>query len=193
MDFQALTHLSSAILERAPGARVLVFGSTSVFASFPELASVVPPYKNTLDADFVPEPMSDERCHFLVDALGRESQFFLDHDYYADINSPRAFHNFPAGFRERPVPLPGVPKVFALEPNDMAVAKLIAGRPKDIALLSTLLAGGYLDEAASRTRLWCMDMDDKLKVKTGLALCATVAATKELGYSIDCPEQPWKT
>jgi len=192
MDIKALKHMASAATALAPHVRLIVFGSTSAFGSHPDLAEFVESYEQTLDADFVPDPMDEETYQLLNESLGKESLFFDHFGYYADINGPRAFENFPQGFQDRLVPLEGCPNVFALEPNDMAVAKLIAGREKDIRLLSVLLARGCLDEAIIRTRLWFMEMDDKLTVRTDLALRATVEAARELGYAVDCPDHPWK-
>lgn len=193
MDFQTLIHLATEVTSRAPEATVVVFGSSSAFASYPSLAEDVVQYQNTQDADFVPQPMTEALYRSLHEAMGKESAFHQAHSYYADINGPRAFECFPAGFRDRLVPLPGVANVFALEPNDMAVAKVIAGRPKDIQMLSVLLAKGYLDEATNRRQLWFMEMDDKLIVRCDQVLKAIVAAARELGYTRQCPEQPWKT
>lgn len=193
MDFQALKHLSAVVAALAPGSSILIFGSSSAFASHPKLAETVSMYQNTQDADFVPDPMDEMLFEYLRDTLGKESRFFQVFGYYADINGPRAFDYFPAGFRDRLVPLPGVANVFALEPNDMAVAKLIAAREKDIHLLSILLAQGCLNEAAIRTRLWFMEMDDKLRIRTDQALKATLTAARALGYAVECPEQPWNT
>ncbi|MDI1313097.1 DUF6036 family nucleotidyltransferase [Prosthecobacter sp.] len=78
-------------------------------------------------------------------------------------------------FRNRLVPLEGCPRVFALDPHDMAVAKLFAGRPKDIRLLSFLLATDRLDEAKVRKLLWDTPMEEKWIVKTHAVLEQVVA------------------
>lgn len=192
MHIQALKHLVREATILAPDKHFIIFGSSSAFGTFPLLADSISSYEQTLDADLIFEPLDETTWNRLRDAIGKESDFFDAHGYYADINGPRAFECFPADFRDRLVPLPEVENVFALEPNDMAVAKIIAGREKDIRLLSLLLAGGYLDEAAIRTRLWKMEMSDKLIVKVDLTLKATIQAARALGYSVDCPEQPWK-
>ncbi|MDB6139589.1 MAG: hypothetical protein JWO94_2661 [Verrucomicrobiaceae bacterium] len=192
MDIKALVHLATAASAIVPEIRFIVFGSSSAFGSFPDLAEHIASYKQTLDADIVPDPVDQGTYDLLTECLGKESAFFDRYGYYADINGPRAFECFPADFRERLVPLQECPNVFALEPNDMAVAKLIAGREKDIRLLSILLARGCLEEAAIRTRLWHLEMDDKLIVRTDLALRATVAAARVLGYTVQCPERPWE-
>ena len=193
MHLKALISLVTAIKASAPDVRLIVFGSSSAFGSFPDLADEVAMYEATVDADIVPEPLSGDVYLDLTEKVGKTSPFFDQHGYYTDVNGPRAFDYMPTGFRDRLVPLPGVENVFALEPNDMAVAKVIAGRPKDIQLLSILLAKGYLDEATNRRQLWFMEMDDKLIVRCDQVLKAIVAAARELGYTRQCPEQPWKT
>lgn len=190
MHIEALIHLVREAASLAPGKNFILFGSSSAFGKFPWLGNSISTYEQTLDADLVFEPIDEETWILLQSALGKESSFFDTHGYYADINGPRAFDYFPADFRERLVPLPGVENVFALEPNDMAVAKLIAGREKDIRLLSMLLAGGYLDEATIRRRLWKMEMSDKLVVKVDLTLKATISAARDHGYTLLCPDNP---
>lgn len=190
MHIEALIHLVREAASLAPGKHFIVFGSSSAFGTFPSLGDSVSTYEQTLDADLVFESIDEETWILLQSALGKESSFFDTYGYYADINGPRAFDYFPADFRERLVPLPGVENVFALEPNDMAVAKLIAGREKDIRLLSILLAKGCLDETIISQRLWNMEMDDKLTVKVDLTLKATLRAARELGCGLDEDQQP---
>ncbi len=59
----------------------------------------------------------------------------------------------PPGWEDRLVPLADCAGVFCLEPHDYAVAKLRAGRPKDLALLTALLATGRLAAGTVRERL----------------------------------------
>lgn len=61
----------------------------------------------------------------------------------------------------------------------MAVAKLFAGRPKDIRLLSFLLATGRLEEAKVRKLLWNTPMEEKWIVKTHAVLEQVVAEAAE--------------
>lgn len=193
MRLEALKALVRAARTVEPDARIVVFGSTSAFATYPTLADEVPLYLNTNESEFILDPWDDSTGAALIAAIGRNSEFFEMNKYYADIIRPLAYHNFPGGFEGRLVPPTEFAKVFALEPNDMAVARLLAGRPKDVARLSELLAKAKLDEATIRTRLWHMEMDDKLFVRTHLTLRAVVAAAKERGYTIECPEMPWKS
>ena len=185
MDLPALIHLSQQVRQLKPDLSFIIFGSSSAFVSHPELPDRVEMYRVTEDADFVPEPISETDFLHLVEEVGKSSEFRQTHGYYADINGPRAFECFPMDFRERLVPLKEVEGVWAIEPNDMAVAKLIAGREKDIRLLSILFAHGYLNASTIDARLWKMDMDDKLRVRVDLTFKETLAAATKLGYQTE--------
>ena len=192
MHIQALIHMASALSAMAPDIRVIVFGSCSALCAHPELAVETEAYDNTLDADFIFDPWSPEKAAMLNNAFGRESDFFALNKYYADINRPQIFSNFPADFRDRLVPLPGCPNVSALDPHDMAIAKLFAGRPKDLQLLSILLATGRLDEAKVRRLLWRMEMEEKWIVKTNRFLDDIVEAAWALGYPLRNVKDTWQ-
>lgn len=184
MQFQALTHMAAAASGLVPDVKIIVFGSASAFATFPDLGECTGLYENTNDADFIIDPWSDDLCLMLSKCLGKDSSFFQMFGYYADIVRPAAFDNFPPDFRDRLVPLEGCPRVFALDPHDMAVAKLFAGRPKDVRLLSFLLATDRLDEAKVRKLLWDTPMEEKWIVRTHQVLdlvVAEAAQQKEAG------------
>jgi hypothetical protein len=163
--------------------RIVVFGSTSLLGTFPEIAEETRLFELTLDSDFISDPWSDDAVLRLQIAVGKPSDFFKVHGYYADIVRPDAYDQFPPGFQERLVPIPGFDGVFALDVHDMAVAKLWAGRPKDIALLSALLHLEKLDEAVLRKRLWDTPMVEKWIVKTHDVLERSVAEAKRLTES----------
>jgi hypothetical protein len=183
MDYRQLIHLVHVAKALAPDRRIVVFGSMCVVVKHPTIADETPLYRNTLDADFIPEPWSEQLGQFMNETMGKESPFRTYNGYYADIVRPDAYDQFPPGFQERLVPISGFENAFALEIHDMAVAKLWAGRPKDIALLSALLHLEKLDEAVLRKRLWDTPMVEKWIVKTHDVLERSVAEAKRLTES----------
>jgi hypothetical protein len=191
MDFPSLIHLLNTVRDIDPDRRIVIFGSASILASFPDETDDKQWLALTNDADFILSPWEDDVAMEVNKAIGKGRAFHSANGYYADIVKPVAFDEFPPGFEHRLVKLEGFTNVSALEPHDMAIAKIFAGRSKDIRLLSILLAEGKLDEATLRTRLWFMPMDDKLFVKTHHVLRDVVAAARELGYAIVCSETPW--
>jgi hypothetical protein len=161
MDLRALKELISNI-ERLSGSRQLIlFGSSSLFASFHSEAPENIGVETTLDADFFLDPDDDECRAILVSEFGREHDYHLAHGFYADFVDLRLADAFPQGWRDRLVPMPGFTNVVALHPMDMAVSKVNAtarsrldrrfGRRetdrglKDINTLVTLIRAGYLD------------------------------------------------
>lgn len=140
-------------------------------------------YQQTKDADFIFEPWEQSLGKALNSAVGKESLFYDHFGYYADIISPAAFDCFPPDFRDRLVPLEGCPRVFALDPHDMAVAKLFAGRPKDVRLLAFLLATKRLDEQKVRKLLWDTPMEEKWIVRMHQVLDQAVAEAKTTALS----------
>jgi len=192
MRLQALKHLASAITALAPGMKLIVFGSTSALGTYPDLCETTDVYEVTQDADFVFEPWDEKLGLVLRESLGKESLFFDHYEYYADINRPVIFDNFPPDFRDRLVPLEGCSNVWALDPHDMAVAKLWAGRPKDLKLLSILLATDRLDEAKVRRLLWSVEMEEKWIVKTNRFFDEVVVAAQALGYAKTNVKDTWR-
>ncbi len=89
----------------------------------------------------------------LDEIIGEGSQFRQHFGYYADFLRPSIADVLPPGWNERLLPLSDCPGVACLEPHDLAVAKLRAGRPKDMALLKALVATDRLKVATVRERL----------------------------------------
>lgn len=192
MRFETLKHLASVVSAMVPDVTIIVFGSSSALCSYPDLPEKTDSYANTLDADFIFEPWDALTGQMLDDALGKESIFFERYKYYADINRPVIFDNFPPDFRDRLVSIEGCPRVWALDPHDMAVAKLWAGRPKDLRLLSVLVASDRLDEAKVRRLLWSVEMEEKWIVKTQRFLDEVVDAARAMGYAKSNVKETWR-
>jgi hypothetical protein len=160
MEFEALKNLVAALCEKAPGRRVILFGSSSLFASFPDADPINIGAAVTIDADFFIEPDDFEIRTELEAQLGEDKDYHIAHGFYADFVDLRLAEAFPEGWRERLVALPGFANVAALHPMDMAVSKDNAtarsrvdrrmGRReadrglKDINTLVTLIRTGHL-------------------------------------------------
>ena len=166
MRLDSLKHLARSARAIMDQGRIIVFGSSILLVKFPELGDEGAPLTRTYDADFIIEPWDDQLGVMLHNALGRDEEFHTRFGYYADIIRPVATEQFPKGWEDRLIPLPDVAGVFCIEPHDMGAAKLQAGRPKDIELLSFLLKTGRLDDATLEKRLFSVDMREALIVKS---------------------------
>ena len=98
-----------------------------------------------MDADLLLYPIDESLAGWLKEALGQESVFEQRHGYYADILRPLIAETLPAGWEERLKPVAGYDNVFALDVYDLALVKLMVGRPKDLELVRALLKLGVLD------------------------------------------------
>jgi len=154
MRLGALKHMAEVVRAMSRPQRIVVIGSSSLFASFPELDIDGGLLATTNDADFIVLPFDEMTGQMIHDALSEGRNFHQRHGYYADILRPIGLEEMTPGWEERLVPLPGMEDlVFCLHPKDMAVCKLRAGRPKDIALLAGLIRNGMLDAVELRAHL----------------------------------------
>lgn len=152
MTRQQLAHLLRAAGAVAHDDQVVVVGSQAILGSFdedhlPERAHA------SIEADvfFLDDP--DLAKTDKVDgALGEDSPFHEMYGYYAqgvDVDTA----TLPAGWRERlvrftPMSANGV-SGLCLEPHDLALSKLVAGRPKDFLRRVVQWLDAYVQARAS--------------------------------------------
>ncbi len=188
MDLGSLKHLLELVRVVHRTGDIIVFGSSSMLATYPEEGEEDGVLLATYDADFIPEPFDERAAHTLQEMIGKQQAFHDQFGYFADIVRPLAFENFPPGWRERTVSLAGFTGVHCLEPHDMAAAKCIAGRPKDIEQLGGLAAKGKLNLDLVHDRLWSMELIEKMIVKSHDALKKTRIRAVELRREWNIPE-----
>ncbi|MCG6954820.1 MAG: hypothetical protein LJF04_02425 [Gemmatimonadetes bacterium] len=155
---------------RAAGAvlgvdEVLVIGSQalhgSVKRSLPEEA------ERSVEVDVAVLGDSDGRQADLLDgSIGEASMFHATFGYYAQGVVPGTAI-VPEGWRQRLVPFrsratAGV-TALCLEPHDLWISKMIAGRPKDLEFGRALMDRGLVDADTLRDRLGAVE---KLPART---------------------------
>jgi len=158
MNLEALQHLIRSAHGLAEDVSLLVLGSASLLASFPELGESSGPLASTYDADLCPDPFDELIAVMLDEALGENRAYFRIHGYHADILRDSILETLPQGWRERLVAVPGAEGAWALEPHDLVAVKLLVGRPKDLALVGELRRGGHVLERTVRERLAMFDL-----------------------------------
>ncbi len=153
MNLAALQHLirsAHALAEEVP---LLVLGSASLLASYPELGDPQGPLASTFDADLCPDPFDELTATMLDEALGENRAYFRIHGYHADILRDSILETLPTGWRDRLIPVPDTEAAHALDPHDLAAVKLLVGRPKDLALIRELHSAGQLKQEIVRERI----------------------------------------
>lgn len=135
--------------------RFVLIGSGSAIATQRQLPLAM---MLTKEIDIYPDGRADteELSELLAAVIGRDSQFFQTFGYYVDGVSPTTAI-LPEGWRDRLIPYtsPDAPGVTALclDLLDLAVAKLCAGREKDMAWLRAAIEGDLLALPAIEARL----------------------------------------
>lgn len=132
---------------------ILVLGSASLHASFPDLGNPEGPLASTFAADISPEPFDELTAIMLDEALGENRAYYRIHGDHADILRDSILETLPTGWRDRLIPVPETHATFALEPHDLAAVKLPVGRPKDHALLRNLHSEALLHPGTIRERM----------------------------------------
>ncbi len=192
MDHAALSSLLAALREAQPVGRLIVFGSTTLLVSFPNVAPTELGVDTTLDTDLFAEPTDRAMGLRLVEHFGEGRAYHRANGVYADVIDERVSLHFPEGWRGRLVPVPGCQEMFALHPSDAAAMKLFATaaarldrrmgrRPldrglKDINVVVHLARKGFITWPEVAARLVSVDWDRALRREFVAVLAETEAA-----------------
>ena len=137
MNRSHLEHIIRAAAGNADTGDVVVIGSQSILAAFPEAPSEL---LVSVEADVCPRDRPSDAI--LIDgAIGERSIFHEMFGYYAHgVGETTA--TLPAGWRDRLVPIRNEntrgATGWCLEVHDLAVSKLVAGREKYMRFLTAL-------------------------------------------------------
>ena len=128
MRLQSLKHPIDVVRAVARPRVVRILGSASLLSLYPELDVPGGALERTIGADFLIEPSSEAIAESLQFAAGRDSAFMSQNGYYLDILRPIITETLPAGWESHMHPVAGYDNVFALDPYDLALVKLMVGR-----------------------------------------------------------------
>ena len=155
-----LEHIIRAAGTIADDPDIIVVGSQSVLGQFPDARSEL---LVSVEADVYPKNRPD-RSDLIDGSIGEGSPFQTAFGYYAHgVDSSTSI--LPTGWEERLILVSGENtrhiRGWCLEVHDLAIAKLVAGRPKDLDFLRHLIDGGYVDAATLWSRLTGLVLDEK--------------------------------
>lgn len=152
-EFAHAVRAAAAILGER---EVVVIGSQAILASFDE-AKLPAETLASMEIDVAALNDPDEsKSHILAGAIGEGSPFHDTFGFFVDgvsMSTPMAPH----GWRDRLVrvesPSMNGAVALCLDPHDLCVAKLYAGREKDRHFVAALLRAGLVDPEIIRTRV----------------------------------------
>jgi hypothetical protein len=125
----------------------VVLGSQALLASFPDLP---PPLNKSMELDLY--PLANPAAADLIDGtIGELSPFDETFGYYGHGVAPETAV-LPKGWRERAVIVEnsntGKARGICIGPHDLAIAKLAAGRDKDISFVRAMIQLGIVTTEA---------------------------------------------
>lgn len=152
MQRSELEHVIRASGEIAGDTEIVIIGSQAILGQFPDAPGTL---LVSMEADVYPLNRPEESDK--VDgAIGEASPFHELHGYYAQGVGPETA-TLPDGWRARLVPINnantnGVTGL-CLEVHDLAISKLVAGRPKDLEFVEVLSRCELIDHRIMIERL----------------------------------------
>ncbi len=162
-------------LIRAAGAitesdEIIVIGSQSILGTYPQAPDAL---LRSREADLIPIKYP-ERADLIDGVIGELSPFDETFGYYADgVDKTTAI--LPDGWETRLVKIANDNTNnivgLCLEPHDLMVSKLYAGREKDIDFVSAAIDADLVDIDLIRSRIMRVSSEEKLReiVKARLA------------------------
>jgi hypothetical protein len=151
------------VLRREGGSGVIVImGSQSILGSY-AVVTLNPTLMLSAEVDILPVAVTAAEIETLSDylhgALGQESQFHYAHGVHVD-GITMDTSTLPDGWPHRLVPEvdPSTgTTAWCLDPHDLTVAKIIAGRPKDLDFIAILVQERLIDPHSVRAALATLD------------------------------------
>lgn len=143
MRRQQLQHVILEIGQRFGLREFHVIGSAAILAAVPD--PPVGALTATRDVDVIP-PGGDERLADRISfVLGEASEFDVEHGYYAQGVSQTTPTYAPRDWQQRAIPVRIAEfTAWCMEPHDLVLSKLGAGRDKDLAFARDAAALGLL-------------------------------------------------
>jgi hypothetical protein len=157
-----LEHIIRAAAETANDPEIVVLGSQAILGSFPEAP---PELLVSMEPDVYPKN-HPERADLIDGSIGEGSPFHDLYGYYArGVDENTAV--LPRGWKERLVALKNENTRgntgWCLEPHDLVVAKVVAGREKDLLFLTEAARFGLVSRDTLLERLASTEIEEGLR------------------------------
>jgi len=146
-------HVLLEVGERFALTEVFVIGSSAILAVLPDPPEGV--LTATRDVDIIPPNDEDERIADQISyVIGEASPFDVEYGYHAQGVSLKTPTYAPDGWQARTIDV-SVGKIVAhcMEPHDVILSKLGAGREKDLEFASAAAALGLVVQSGLLTNL----------------------------------------
>lgn len=153
MNRAQLEHVIRAAAANADTDQIVVIGSQAILGAYPHVDH--PVLCRSMEADVF--PLETPQNSILIDgAIGERSIFHETFGYYAHgVEADTAV--LPDGWKNRLIPIQNENTRnntgWCLDPHDLAIGKIVAGRSKDLEFLAAMRELGMLDRQLLAERL----------------------------------------
>ena len=158
MKRRDLEHIVRAAAAVSDQTEIVVVGSQSLLGAVPDAPGEL---LVSMDADLYPLHRPD-LATAIEGAIGEGSPFADTFGYFAHGVGPETAR-LPHGWEGRLVRVQNANTdqkiAYCLEPHDMALSKLVAGREKDGPFVAVMLRHGIVDRATLQQRLLSLEVD----------------------------------
>jgi hypothetical protein len=164
-----LEHLIRASADIADDDEIVVLGSQAILGQFPDAPEEL---LRSNEADVYPKNRP-ERWELIDGSIGELSPFHDTFGYYAQ-GVEEEVASLPAGWKDRLVPVSN-PNTrgatgLCLEVHDLLVAKLVAGREKDMEFVRVAIEHGLADLETLRSRLASTEVNEARRERAERAI-----------------------
>ena len=160
MKKQHVEHVLRAAAKITGETQFIIVGSQALHGKFPDIPDEI---AMSVEVDLIATKNAD-RTEWL-NAIGQDSVFHETYGYYADpVDESTA--TLPTGWRGRLVNLrAGNVLGLCLEPHDLAIAKYVARRQKDLRFTREIARRGYTRQARLLELLELTPVADEIKAR----------------------------
>jgi hypothetical protein len=170
-----LQHVILEIGQRFDLKDIYIIGSAAILAAMPD-----PPegaLTATRDVDVIP-PRDEERLADQISfVLGEASDFEAEYGYYAQGVTSNTPEYAPVDWKSRTIDIPVAGTVGrCMDPNDLILSKLGAGRPKDLGFARAAASLGLIRRRILLERLEHVECSDQMRKLITDRIIATFSA-----------------
>jgi hypothetical protein len=185
MKKRELDHVLRAAGRITGEKQFIIIGSPALHARYPDLADEI---VRSAEVEVL-AAKSPDRTEWL-NAIGVYSQFHETFGYYADPVDEKTA-TLPKGWKGRLVALPpgeteGV-KGLCLEPHDLAIAKYVASRDKDLVFTRELARRGIVSEERLLSLLDQTQVDEQQRARIRIQISSDFHAERHRGAQSAIP------
>ncbi len=167
MNRKQLEHVLRAVKDVVEIREFIIVGSQSILGKYP---NANPDLLQSMEIDIYPKDFGAFPCD-IQGVFGEKSQFHDTHGFWVDgVDSDTS--TLPIGWQNRLIKVQNENTDgavgYCLNPNDLAIAKIVAGREKDLTFITVAIRDNLMNPRIIKARLYEVENLDKAVLNLAL-------------------------